>query len=89
MTVTVLLAGSVGLRRSPKMTVTGELAEQMQMSPMAPARPRLHGSAGQLRAGLFIALLCVLMVLVIALWQYIAAAPRRAPAPWPQPATWP
>lgn len=89
MTVTVLLAGSVGLRRSPKMTVTGELAEQMQMSPDGPQLdPGSTGLPVNYGAGLFIALLCVLVVLVIALWQYIAAAPRRAPAPWPQPATW-
>lgn len=89
MTVTVVLAGSVALRRPPKMTVTGDLARQMQLSPDdLQFDPGSAGPPVNYGAGLYIALLCVLVVLVIALWQYVAAAPRRAPMPWPPPATW-
>lgn len=88
MTITVVLAGTVALRPTPKTVITGELAREMSPDDLQRFGPDSMDVPVSYGAGLMVALSCVLVVLVLATWQYLAAAPRREPAPWPQPAAW-
>ncbi|OBJ72510.1 hypothetical protein [Mycobacterium sp. 1274756.6] len=88
MTITVVLAGTVALRPTPKTVITGELAREMTPDDLQRFGPDSMDVPVSYGAGLIIALGCVLVVLAIAAWQYLAAAPRRELVPWPQPAAW-
>lgn len=94
MTITVVLAGTVALRPTPKTVITGELAREMSPDDLQRFGPDSMGVPVSYGPGLIVALVCVLVVLAITAWQYLAPAPRPAAAPvagvapWPQPTVW-
>jgi hypothetical protein len=84
------LAISVAIRPSRASAVTGPLARELRSNDLQSALGQGPDMGIGFGSGLIVALLCLITVLVIAVWQYVIAsrpgsAPQVNPAPAPGP----